>query len=124
KANDLPDNLKPLRLEIEAAIPVGGPGIKGSWKQSGFSLPKQVENAWVMLVSGYEEILKKHPQIRGGATIDQLGTLGTGNHFIEVCLDADDTVWVMLHSGSRGVGNRIATYFIERAKKDMRRLMV
>ena len=50
----------------------------------------------------------------------QLGTLGSGNHFIEVCLDEDDHVWFMLHSGSRGVGNRIGSYFIERAREDMR----
>src|SRR5207344_1054102 len=49
-----------------------------------------------------------------------LGTLGTGNHFIELCLDTDGAVWVMLHSGSRGVGNRIGQYFIELAKNDMR----
>ena len=49
-----------------------------------------------------------------------LGTLGTGNHFIEVCLDEADRVWFMLHSGSRGVGNKIGTYFIELAKQDMR----
>ena len=49
-----------------------------------------------------------------------LGTLGTGNHFIEVCLDEADRVWFMLHSGSRGVGNKIGTYFIELAKRDMR----
>ncbi len=48
-----------------------------------------------------------------------MGTLGTGNHFIEVCLDEADRVWVMLHSGSRGVGNRIGTHFIALAKQDM-----
>src|SRR4029450_9215971 len=47
----------------------------------------------------------------------QLGTLGTGNHFIEVCLDENNDVWVMLHSGSRGIGNRIATHFIEKAQE-------
>ena len=53
-----------------------------------------------------------------------MGTLGSGNHFIEVCLDEDDHVWFMLHSGSRGVGNRIGSYFIERAREEMRRLDV
>ena len=51
----------------------------------------------------------------------QLGTLGSGNHFLEVCLDEEQRVWVMLHSGSRGVGNRIGTHFISLAKKDMSR---
>jgi tRNA-splicing ligase RtcB len=53
-----------------------------------------------------------------------LGTLGTGNHFVEVCLDETETVWFMLHSGSRGAGNRIGSYFIELAKQDMRKLFV
>ena len=52
-----------------------------------------------------------------------LGTLGTGNHFIELCLDESERVWVMLHSGSRGIGNRIGSYFIELAKEDMRQLV-
>jgi len=56
-----------------------------------------------------------------GNDVNHLGTLGTGNHFIEVCLDQSDNVWLMLHSGSRGVGNRIGTYFIELAKRDMRK---
>ena len=57
-----------------------------------------------------------------GPAFNHLGTLGTGNHFIEVCLDENQNVWIMLHSGSRGVGNRIGSYFIELAKEDMRRL--
>jgi tRNA-splicing ligase RtcB len=56
-----------------------------------------------------------------GNDVNHLGTLGTGNHFIEVCLDENDQVWLMLHSGSRGVGNRIGMFFIEMAKNDMRR---
>jgi len=56
--------------------------------------------------------------------VDHLGTLGTGNHFIEACLDEEGRVWVMLHSGSRGVGNRIGTFFIELAKQDMRRWFI
>src|SRR6185436_5428865 len=56
--------------------------------------------------------------------VHQLGTLGTGNHFIEVCLDEAERVWIVLHSGSRGVGNRIGQFFIELAKQDMRRWMI
>ncbi len=71
-------------------------------------------------------ILDQHPGItkRIGKNSDwtrQLGTLGGGNHFIEVCLDESDRVWVMLHSGSRGIGNAIGTYFIELARKDAER---
>jgi tRNA-splicing ligase RtcB (3'-phosphate/5'-hydroxy nucleic acid ligase) len=65
-------------------------------------------------------LVDKHKKIGGGNDRNHLGTLGTGNHFIEVCLDERDRVWFMLHSGSRGVGNRIGTYFIELAKQDMR----
>jgi tRNA-splicing ligase RtcB len=75
---------------------------------------------------GLKRILEKHPgvQKRIGKHSDwrrQLGTLGGGNHFIEVCLDESQGVWVMLHSGSRGIGNAIGTYFIELAKKDFQR---
>ena len=68
-----------------------------------------------------ERILAKHPKIRGDKLLRQLGTLGGGNHFIELCLDEEDTVWVMLHSGSRGTGNIIGQYFIERAREELRR---
>jgi len=72
---------------------------------------------------GLQKLLDKHPgvQKRIGKNSDwrrQLGTLGGGNHFIEVCLDESQGVWVMLHSGSRGIGNAIGSYFIELAKKD------
>jgi tRNA-splicing ligase RtcB (3'-phosphate/5'-hydroxy nucleic acid ligase) len=59
-----------------------------------------------------------------GNAANHLGTLGTGNHFVEVCLDGEGRVWFMLHSGSRGVGNRIGSYFIELARQDMRRWFV
>jgi tRNA-splicing ligase RtcB (3'-phosphate/5'-hydroxy nucleic acid ligase) len=69
-------------------------------------------------------LLAKHSKLTRGKTIVHLGTLGTGNHFIEVCLDEEDRVWAMLHSGSRGIGNLIGTYFIEKAKQDMRRWFI
>lgn len=123
-AEDLPSNLKPLRDAIEQAVPHGGPGVKGSWKEDGRELPDSALNRWASIETEYNQILAKHPKIRGGMTIDQLGTLGGGNHFIEVCLDEAGAVWIMLHSGSRGVGNRIASYFIDRAKEDMRRWFI
>src|SRR5262245_29424191 len=68
-------------------------------------------------------VLQKHPGIekrvgRNSSWVNQLGTLGGGNHFIEVCLDQSGCVWAMLHSGSRGIGNAIGSYFIELAKRD------
>lgn len=72
---------------------------------------------------------QKHPNLlksfgRFSNWVNQMGTLGGGNHFIEICLDENNRVWVMLHSGSRGIGNGIADYFIQLARKDMERLMI
>ena len=66
---------------------------------------------------------EKHPKIAQASerAPTHAGTLGTGNHFVEICLDEEERVWVMLHSGSRGIGNKIGTYFIEKAKAEMRR---
>jgi tRNA-splicing ligase RtcB (3'-phosphate/5'-hydroxy nucleic acid ligase) len=126
RASDLPDDLHAMRSAIERAVPVGftaGRGRRdhGSWGQA----PGRIEQAWQSLAAGYDKIIDRHPKLnRDRSPAAQLGTLGSGNHFIEVCLDEDDAVWFMLHSGSRGVGNRIGVYFIERAREDMRRLMV
>ena len=118
-ANELPDNLKPVRGAIEDAVPVG------------FSMHKQVKarrSTLTPLDAGLEKILARHPTV--GKMVknisrtwsQQVGTLGGGNHFIELCLDENQDVWVMLHSGSRGIGNVIGRYFIGLAKKDMQRL--
>ncbi len=121
-ASQLPDSLKSLRLAIEKAVPHGrtangGRGDRGAWH----NVPKGTASAWKDLDDGYKQIIAKHPRVGQGNDINHLGTLGGGNHFIEVCLDEADHVWFMLHSGSRGVGNRIGTYFIALAKEDMRR---
>ncbi|HTL34679.1 MAG TPA: RtcB family protein [Kofleriaceae bacterium] len=121
-AAQLPDSLKSLRVAIEKAVPHGrtangGRGDRGAWGK----LPTAATKAWKGLDATFKEIVDKHPHIGGGNDINHLGTLGGGNHFIEVCLDERDLVWFMLHSGSRGVGNRIGTYFIDLAKRDMRR---
>src|SRR6266478_6268552 len=112
--SELAGQLAVIRDAIERAIPVGGPGIKGSWDQRG-TTPAPVLTVWEQeFDDGFARIQAKHPRIRQQPTVTQLGTLGTGNHFIEVCQDLEDGgVWFMLHSGSRGVGNRIGTYFIE-----------
>lgn len=121
-ARDLPDNLRALRNDIEMNIPHGrtdngGKNDKGSFN----SLTPSNEIRWNLLNERYAKILEKHPKAKAFNTWKHMGTLGTGNHFIEICLDEFDSVWVMLHSGSRGVGNRIGMYFIGMAKKEMER---
>jgi len=119
----LAGQLAVIRDAIERAIPVGGPGIKGSWDQRG-TTPAPVLTVWEQeFDDGFARIQAEHPRIRQQPTVTQLGTLGTGNHFIEVCQDLEDGgIWFMLHSGSRGVGNRIGTYFIEQAKEQALKL--
>ena len=115
KACQLPDNLSPLRHAIERKVPVG------------FELHKQIKakaSSIIPLEKRLQPIIQKHPGLvrmlrKFDATWQkQLGTLGGGNHFIELCLDENQDVWIMLHSGSRGLGNVIGTYFIELAKKE------
>lgn len=124
-ARQLPDNLHAVREAIERAVPHGrtnhgGPGDRGAWND----IPGRNQDAWAALKPRYEAILAKHPKLDRGNDVNHLGTLGTGNHFIEVCLDESENVWFMLHSGSRGVGNRMGTYFIELAKKDMEKFFI
>ncbi len=119
-ASQMPDNLRAIRSAIERAVPHGrtnhgGPGDRGAWANP----PAQHVEAWYALSSGHERILAKHQKLKHPGVINQLGTLGTGNHFLEVCLDEREHVWFLLHSGSRGVGNKIGTYFIDRAKRDL-----
>lgn len=122
-ASQLPDNLFAMRSAIEAAVPHGRSARarrgrdKGAWG----NLPVDVTNAWSQLATEFDELCLKHTVLKNTNNVAHLGTLGTGNHFIEICLDEKDQVWFMLHSGSRGVGNRIGTHFIEQAKKDMQR---
>jgi tRNA-splicing ligase RtcB len=126
-STDLPDSLARLRAAIEKRIPHGrthdgGPGDRGAWRD----VPDANYAALRPQLQALRAIVAKHPKIASAADRAALhaGTLGTGNHFVEVCLDEAQRVWVMLHSGSRGIGNRIGSYFIQRAKEDMRRLFV
>jgi len=125
-ARDLPDNLRNVRDAIEKAVPHGrtnhgAKGDRGAWHD----IPEASANVWASsLKPVYDSIREKHRSLDRGSDVNHLGTLGTGNHFIEVCLDESNNVWLMLHSGSRGVGNRIGTYFIELAKRDMQRFYV
>ena len=122
KASDLPDSLGRVRSAIERAVPHGfvtipGRSVKGAWSVT----PSSVVTRWSRLAGRLEAIEEKQPRLKTKNPQHQLGTLGGGNHFIEVCLDAQQTVWVMLHSGSRGIGNLFGQWFIELAREDMRR---
>ncbi|MGH1539979.1 MAG: RtcB family protein [Arenicella sp.] len=119
RAEQLPDNLRGTRSAIEREVPVG------------FNIHKYdaVPDSTVRALSnGLGAIWDKHPKLRNKQKkpyqtwVRQLATLGGGNHFIELCLDENDDVWVMLHSGSRGVGNAIGQYFIELARRDMQKI--
>lgn len=132
-SHDLPESLSGLRSAIEAAVPHGRTGRgdaandRGAWGD----VPDDIAQVWHgetfrqgTLAEGFEHLKERQPKLGKANTAHHLGTLGTGNHFIEVCLDEADRVWVMLHSGSRGVGNRIGSFFIELAKKDMQRFFI
>ncbi|WP_313952700.1 RtcB family protein [Accumulibacter sp.] len=120
-ASDLPDTLHGLRSAIERAVPHGRTVGRGKRDQGSWHNPPQAVNAlWAGLLPGFKRIVEKYPRLRDSNHHQHLGTLGTGNHFIEVCLDEAERVWFMLHSGSRGVGNAIGRSFIALAQADMR----
>jgi tRNA-splicing ligase RtcB len=126
-ASDLPDSLHALRTELERVIPHGRTnngmaGDRGAWA----NVPDQQLRVFGDMLPGLQPLIDKYPAIGAAAmrSANHLGTLGGGNHFVEVCLDEQDRVWIMLHSGSRGVGNKIGSHFIELAKKDMERWFI
>src|SRR4051812_17368281 len=112
--NDLPDDLGALRSRLERAIPVG----RGMHRQAvdPSALPGLRERGWYEFWKGFDELV---PAVRGklGRARAQMGTLGGGNHFLEVCADDDGVIWVVLHSGSRNIGNALAEHHIEVAKQ-------
>lgn len=126
KAGMLPDNLHAVRTAIENKNPHGrtdngGKGDRGAWH----NIPENVGATWMEVFDErYKAICAKHPKAKAYNTANHLGTLGGGNHFIELCLDEDGYLWVMLHSGSRGLGNKIGAYFIERAQKECEKYFI
>ena len=117
KADKLPESLRKVRNDIEKTIPVGfDQHKKDPVKRSTITpLAKELD----LIVDKHPAITRMQKKRPYDKWIRQLGTLGGGNHFIELCLDESDAVWLMLHSGSRGIGNVIGRYFINRAQKEM-----
>ena len=110
KGSQLPDSLKDIRSGIEAAIPMGAGGQHKT--VVGREFVAQVPRSVGVVFGG--------DQVKAATKANlQRGTLGSGNHFVEVCIDENDDVWVMLHSGSRGIGNMIGTYYINKGKELM-----
>lgn len=121
KASDLPDNLHTIRAQIERDVPMGN---------SGHVQDRIIDSNGLRLIGGsghmydvigrigrdFDRLVKK--------SFSQLGSLGSGNHFIELCVDENEDVWIMLHSGSRGIGNIIGTHYIEKAKKQMEKFFI
>ncbi len=105
-AEKLEGKLKQIRLDIEAEVPVG------------FNQNKEVEKT-VTNWQGWQEFSQLHPGVQRleGKAMKQLGSLGGGNHFVEVCLDEENQVWLMLHSGSRHIGNMLAQHHIDTGKE-------
>jgi tRNA-splicing ligase RtcB len=118
-ADALPGSLQRVRSAIEAAVPVG---FDQHGERSRRELPIDEVRA---LDRRLDRIAARHPALAkmqkhfDRTWVEQLGSLGGGNHFIELCLDEAQRVWVMLHSGSRGIGNVMGRYFIEAARKEM-----
>ncbi len=112
-AKDLPDNLRKLRLAIERVVPVGR-GLHGApvWEGAG----SELRAAGRALMDRFSELAPVVQRL-GARASRQLGSLGGGNHFIEVCLDTEECVWLMLHSGSRNIGAALAEFHMERARR-------
>lgn len=115
--DQLPKDLAPLRQMIEKYVPHGRqPGERdpGAWHKP----PTLVQEKWAELLPEFEAICEKYPNFVKTNHYKHLGTLGTGNHFVEVCIDERGFIWFMLHSGSRGVGAAIGNYFMKVAQEE------
>lgn len=121
KAGDLPDSLAAIRSQIERDVPLGAGGAHQSTRPAFAVNAERFPEVPASLGENWHFITGSPSGERAAA---QLGTLGSGNHFIELCLDENQDVWIMLHSGSRGIGNKIGTHYIERAKRRMEQFFI
>jgi tRNA-splicing ligase RtcB len=116
KAADLPESLTMIRHQIERDVPLGAGGHHAT-----FDMPASISQLPDAVING---VFKGNKNKAIDKYASQLGSLGAGNHFIELCIDENQDVWIMLHSGSRGVGNLIGSYFIEKAKRRMEQYFI
>lgn len=120
KASQLPDSLAKIRSAIEAVVPMG---TGGQHKDADIMSPAFYD-LFKTVPSSVSKVFGNDQIKAAKKALPQLGTLGSGNHFIEICIDQDDNVWVMLHSGSRGIGNMIGTYYINKGKELMQQFHI
>ena len=124
KASDLPDNLKPLRDEIEKRVPLGVGAGNDHLRSVEMDLFYENNNTKETERQIVDPIYKGNWDKFHEKVASQLGSLGSGNHFIEICIDENQDVWIMLHSGSRGIGNMIGSHYIEVAKREMEKFYI
>jgi len=130
RREDLPVSLKMVRYALEDAIPHGKTGSAGgdgqdernpdfgSWVNG---IPIKVQYRFRdELFPGLEALMERHPTIRAGNVAQQLGTIGTGSHFVQVCIDDNSRLWIVVHSGSRRMGARISAYFTRLANAEQK----
>jgi len=120
-SKDLPENLDIFRHSIERDVPLGPGGQRKTARMPEFYIDYgPITNNELMVADyAFRNLKGLSERVLGKSWMKQLGTLGSGNHFIELCLDQNDQVWIMLHSGSRGIGNLIGQHFISEAKSEM-----
>lgn len=116
-ASDLPDSLTDLRFDIERTVPHGGLGPSSGWGGKPGGIPNSIKTRWGKLEPRFKLLCDRYPALENENHLIHLGSLGGGNHFVEICLDTEQRVWVMLHSGSRGIGNKIGRMFTESARE-------
>jgi tRNA-splicing ligase RtcB len=124
KASDLPDNLKPIRDEIEKRVPLGVGGGHDHMRGVELELLNERHSVTALHKTVIQPLYKGDENKFLEKAASQLGSLGSGNHFIELCIDENQDVWVMLHSGSRGIGNMIGTHYIAKAKRNMEQFFI
>ncbi len=118
RAEHLPESLAQIRSDIEQVVPTGFEKNPPALQNESAAAALYADFRW--LENAHPKAFARRKDPAAKIIASQFGSLGGGNHFIELCIDAEDALWVMLHSGSRGIGNAIGQYFIALAREEMR----